>query len=150
MLVSLVALVMLMPVSYRAGADVSHSHTVFQGLIDAITGQPHQHHGSPADDSGHSHARRDARHPGTASEQEQGLIEPDHHSAERLEPKHPAPDMPTWLGLSTPIDATAAIHALGALVTALLGGSVRRSIGEAVRSLTGLSLALEPPPPRHA
>lgn len=146
MLASLVALVMLMPVSYRAGADVSHSHTIFQGLIDAVTRQPHQHHGTPADDSG----QRDSGHASSSSGGEHGPVELDHDSGERREPKHHAPDMPTWLGLSTPIDATAAIHALGTLVTAMLGGSARRSIREVARRLTGLSLALEPPPPRPA
>jgi len=147
MLASLVALVMLMPVSYRAGADVSHSHTIFQGLIDTIVGQPH-HHGGPVRDRDDLHAKGDTGHAGTRSQGEHGPGQRDDRAAERLEPNYPAPDMPTWLGLSNPIDATTAIHALGALVTALAGGSARRSLGNPVRRLTGLSLTLEPPPPR--
>jgi hypothetical protein len=39
----LVLATLLMPVSYRAGSDISHPHTIFQGLVDLITGEPHHH-----------------------------------------------------------------------------------------------------------
>ncbi|HEV2066621.1 MAG TPA: hypothetical protein VGR08_07285, partial [Thermomicrobiales bacterium] len=85
MLASLVALVMLMPVSYRAGADVSHSHTIFQGLIDTIIGLPH-HHSSPVSDHDASHAEGGAGHASSSAAGRHRPVERDHDSAERLEP----------------------------------------------------------------
>jgi hypothetical protein len=128
MLALLVMLVVLMPVSYRAGTDASHPHTIFQELIDLVVGQPHHHH-----DDGHAH--------GTAD---------DHRAAERAEPALAAPDMPTWLGLSNPVDATAAIHALGALVAALLLGTGQGVVRAGVPNLTGRNPGVDPPPPRFA
>jgi hypothetical protein len=140
MLVLLVALVVLMPVSYRAGTTASHPHTIFQGLIDMVVGQPHQHGDDHHHDSPHGDASRSGieRSPG-------GL---GHRAAERSESRLASPDMPSWLGLSSPIDGTAAIHALGVLVAVILSGSAGRSLWDAVRAFSGLSLKLDPPPPR--
>lgn len=141
LLLLLVALVLLMPVNYRAGTDASHPHTIFQGLIDMVTRQPHHHHGD------HDPPRDGADHAGTAN-LDGGSETSDPGAAERIEPHLTSPDMPSWLGLSSPIDATAAIHALGALVAAILGGSGMRSLCDAVRVFSGLTLTLDPPPPR--
>lgn len=140
MLALLVALVVLMPVSYRAGTDTSHAHTIFQGLIDRVIGQPHHHH----DD--HVHEADTAAAP-SIGDGEDAVGRP---AAERMEPSPTSPDMPSWLGLSSPIDATAAIHALGALVAGLLAGLTRRSLDTPVRFPVGLMPAVEPPPPRPA
>lgn len=144
MLVLLVALVVLMPVSYRAGTDAAHPHTIFQGLIDMVIGQPH-HHGEHDHASGLGDSHASAEHPGG----EHGGGSTD-QVAKRLEPAAASPDMPTLLGLSSPIDATAAIHALGALIAAMLSGSARCSLRDSVQSLDGLSVVLDPPPPRLA
>lgn len=138
MLALLLVLIVLMPVSYRAGTDSSHPHTIFQSLIDMAIGQPHHDH--PWDGANHAGAGNIVGAAETS----------DHGAAERLEPNLASPDMPTVLGLSSPIDATASIHALGALVAAILSGSGPRSIRDAVRTLSGLIPALEPPPPRLA
>lgn len=143
MLVSLVAFVVLMPVSYRAGTGVSHPHTIFQGLIDMVTGQPHHHHGD------HDQALGNAKRAGAGTELNASrMSNQGQGSAERQDPNLSSPDMPTLLGLSSPIDATASIHALGALVAAILSGSGARAIWGTVRTRSELIPALEPPPPR--
>lgn len=145
MLALLVALVVLMPVSYRAGTDASHPHTIFQGLIDMVVGQPHQH----GDDHHHDSPHADADADRSSVERSHGAsTSSGHRAAESLEPSLASPDMPSWLGLSSPIDGTAAIHALGALVAVLLSGSSGRSLWGAVRAFPGLILTLDPPPPR--
>lgn len=147
MLALLVALVVLMPVSYRAGTDASHAHTIFQGPIDMMIGQPHHDHG----EYDHDDAPYNAKHvrTGTAHD-ESGMSDQNHRTAEQLEPSATSPDMPTWLGLSSPIDVVASIHALGALVAAILSGLTQRSLRDSVRTLDGLSVTLEPLPPRLA
>ncbi len=141
--VLLVVLVVLMPVSYRAGTDVSHPHTIFQSLIDTPTGKPHHH----AHD--HSHEDKDEEQAGS-----EGLpVAPgssDHQRAEHLEPHLTSPDMPSWLTLSNPIVASAAIQALAALVAVILSSSVARSMREVVCVISGLTLPLKPPPPRRS
>lgn len=147
MLALLVALVVLMPVSYRAGTDTSHSHTIFQGLIDMVIGQPH-HHAST-----HSHApvSSDAEHRDTQTAHDATRrTDQDQHPSEGPEAGTTSPDMPALLGLSMPIDGTASIHALGALLAAILGGSAIRSIWGTVRTASGRTPTLEPPPPRRA
>jgi hypothetical protein len=37
---------LMMPVNYRAGTTTEHTHTILQGIIDAIAGQPHTHPGA--------------------------------------------------------------------------------------------------------
>lgn len=149
MLASLVALVVLMPVSYRAGTDTSHSHTIFQGLIDMVLGQPHQH--SSTHDHDNTSASSDAEHEGTGTTHDgTGASDQDQHPTERLEAGVASPDMSALLGLSMPIDATASIHALGALLAAILGGSATRSIWDTIRAGPGRIPALEPLPPRLA
>ncbi|MDQ3539524.1 MAG: hypothetical protein M3440_02450 [Chloroflexota bacterium] len=145
MLALLVALIVMMPVSYRAGTDASHAHTIFQGLIDMMIGQPHHHHG----EHDHGDSPGNAEHAVTgSSDGASGSTDP--QVAERLEPNATSPDMPTLLGLSSPIDATAAIHALGALIASMLSGSAQRSLRASVRPLDGLTLLVDSPPPRLA
>lgn len=53
-------LVLLMPMSYRAGTETDHPHAFFQELIDLATGTPHEH-GSRVGVS-HEHGAGDALH----------------------------------------------------------------------------------------
>lgn len=43
MLAGMALLVLLMPMSYRAGTEADHPHAFFQELIDIATGTPHEH-----------------------------------------------------------------------------------------------------------
>lgn len=60
MLVGMALLVLLMPMSYRAGTETAHPHAFFQDLIDLATGTPHEH-GSHVGAS-HEHGAGDAQH----------------------------------------------------------------------------------------
>lgn len=43
----LVLATLMMPVNYRAGTDLAHSHSVFQSIIDTVTGHTHHHANEP-------------------------------------------------------------------------------------------------------
>lgn len=145
MLVLLTALVMLMPVSYRAGTETSHPHTIFQVMIDMVAGHPHHHHGNHDDRADHAHAGNPET--GTADDAySPGGHVPD--ADERMDPTPSSPDIPTSLGMSNPIDVAASIHALGALVAAILGGSAACPLWDSVRGSSGVVPSLTPPPPR--
>lgn len=44
----LVVATLMMPVNYRAGTDLIHSHSVFQTIIDAVSGHAHNHANDPS------------------------------------------------------------------------------------------------------
>ncbi len=123
LLILLVATV-IMPVDYKAGADREHAHTIFQGVIDAITG--HSHHHAHPDDA-------DTAPP-------PGL--PD--------PVRSEPDVPQPLGSSMPITALAAIQDLGLLIAALLAGAIVRPNWSLAAHLLNRCIGVETPPPRMA
>jgi hypothetical protein len=121
LLLALVLATRLMPVSYRAGADHDHPHTIFQGLIDAVVGHSHHHHHTV--DDAHS--------------------EPDPSV-------YAGPDAPNVLELSMPISSLTAIAALGFLIAALLAGIAARPGWSTASRLVDRTLTVEPPPPRPA
>lgn len=135
-LLMLVAGVLMMPVSYRAGADVAHPHTVFQGVIDAIRGEPH-HHG-----------------------QATAPVAPSPFSPPAV-PLHsnPAPltntsalhdvDVPSQLQAATPMLAETSLLTLGLLIAVLLlAWRHRWHVWAAVGHLEPVVMDLESPPPR--
>ena len=122
MLLVLLLAMLLMPVSYRAGSDREHAHTIFQGMIDAVLGQPHHHHHHGEDDA---HAENDA-------------------TAEAR------PDIPNPLGLSTPISSQAAIQILGLLIAGMLTAVAVRPLWADARRLLERAFTEDPPPPRRA
>jgi hypothetical protein len=154
----LVLMILLMPISYRAGTETSHAHTVFQGIVDAITGHPHHHSGDanakltesarlspfvsvnvPLCSLVFDHTEAaDAGAAGFHEAEDDGSTVPN------------APDIPEQLGLSSPIESTSAIHELGSLIALLLAGAVRASLWGKVNRLFQVSITQDPPPPRHA
>ena len=51
---AILALVLvLMPVSYKAGASTAHPHTVFQAMLDQALGESHNHADQPAPTNNH-------------------------------------------------------------------------------------------------
>jgi len=142
MLVLLLAATLVMPIQYKAGAPDEHAHTVFQGLIDAISGYPHHHAGDTAEQ----------RRPTPVSPFAnpaiplQAMIDAD------LDSTSPSPvtDVPALLALSMPILAMTAVQALGLLVAAALARVADRDPWDRPARLTGWCRPLEPPPPRPA
>lgn len=127
--------ILTMPVSYRAGTDEAHPHTIYQGIVDAVFG-PHHHPEPSAPAAGAASPFVAAGVPlGTAA------VDGDPVAAG-------GPDVPQRLGLSNPIDARAPILALGALIAILLAGRVTRLDQSSLAIPRGAVPSLEPPPPR--
>lgn len=131
LLLVLLFAVLLMPVSYRAGTDHAHAHPVFQIMIDAIRGEPH-HHGEQPEASAPSPFSR----PGVP------LV------ASAAESPDDQIDLAYTSDTTFPLLVSASLLMLGALVNALLMGSVRREIWSTIQRLSPIWLALESPPPR--
>lgn len=142
-LLALLLTTFVMPVSYRAGGDHAHAHTIFQGLIDAIVGQPH-HHGP--DDTAADPASPFA--PAAIPLSAHADLREDPRSAD--EPVVTKVDTPEQLGLSMPIVASAAILTLGLLVAALLTLQDGRQIWANGARLLAREVGVEIPPPRQA
>jgi len=138
----LFAATLVMPVSYRAGADHAHAHTIIQGIIDTIVGHPH-HHGDHAHEPSAQLGSPFA--PTGPSLSVYAGPEDVNRQAEDVTPEL---DPPERLGLSMPISAAAAVQALGMLVAALLGGACRRPLWHEARRLLNRTVGVETPPPR--
>jgi len=149
---------LLMPVSYRAGTETSHPHTIFQGMVDAVTGDRHHHSGDTEAEGVESLAlspfvpatvplgslmfdRPETADPGAAGP---------HRTGGDRTTIPGAPDIPAQLGLSSPIESATAIHELGALIALLLAGAVCASLWDKVNRLFQMCITQDPPPPRHA
>lgn len=151
---SLALLMLLMPVSYRAGTSTAHAHTIFQGIVDSISDRPH--HGDQA--GGHI-ARVTIPSPFApvtvplgswmtdhADAPEMGTTTRDHGTATTV---LSAPDIPERVGLYSPIAASSPIHELGMLVALLLAGAARSSLWGKVNMLLQICITQDPPPPRQ-
>jgi len=151
----LVLMTLLMPISYRAGTETSHAHTVFQGIVDAITGHPH-HHSGDANAKLSESARLSPFVPanvplGSLTLDAGGSTASTSAAAHRAEDQRTmVPDFPAQLGLSSPIESTSAIHELGSLIALLLAGAVCASLWGKVNRLFQVFITQDPPPPRHA
>jgi hypothetical protein len=142
-LITLLAATLVMPVSYRAGADHAHAHTIFQGLIDTLVGHPH-HHGDPV-----TPVPSDPVSPFTPAGVPLSLLEPHEDAFDRTDAVQTALDVPEQLGLSKPITAQASIQWLGLLIAALLIGAGSRRLFHEVPHLVSRTVGVEIPPPRQ-
>jgi len=111
----LVMLLLVMPVSYRAGADEAHPHPIFQPVIDRIVGH-HHHHGD------HDHA------PGKAAP-----TVPD------------TPDMPSLAALKPAVDQPLALAATVTLLLATAAVATWRHLWPRIRVPDGTVTCPEPP-----
>ncbi len=135
----LIVATLVMPVSYRAGSDTAHAHTVFQGLIDLIAGHQHHHDGEDVAASQSPASMLFSPLPPSL------LIAANHvdQIASTADP-----DVPEILGMSVPISALAAIQGLRLLVLALLASIVVGRLWGQIPVLMAIQLAIETPPPR--
>lgn len=137
-LLVLLGAVLMMPVSYRAGTDQAHVHTIFQGMIDAVIGHQHTH----ADQHEQVTAPSPFSPPGIPLSATDG-----HHTTPVTGAES---DVPQQVQFAGPALAFTALLALGALVAALVTRDGSRLLWRSLHPLAAIDLALEPPPPRQA
>ncbi len=134
LLLLLVAGVLMMPVSYRAGTDSPHVHAIFQPMVDTLLGASHHH----------DHQRSD--HVGPAPSP---FSSPSIPLTAGAPLPHAEPDVPSQIQMATTALAVTAILGLGQLIATLLSGSSRRPFWIVAHHLSPTALWPEPPPPRQ-
>lgn len=151
-------LLILMPVSYKAGTSTSHAHSVFQALIDQAGDETHSH----GDDSG---TREPASSPlylelniplSTIAELESPIVSIEAlvlthrltHNAE-LELPQSSPDLPEITSLQATPDIGTALVFLSALLALLFIQQPMRRIWFSTSLPEAFRLISEGPPPRH-
>jgi hypothetical protein len=140
LLVSLAALLLVMPVSYRAGTEVAHPHAVFQGWIDAADGSAGHHH-HPESTATHRAAGRDhAEHSAARWAAGQDGIAAGGPAAEA--------DTPTLSALKAPLSSAMPLLALAGVLLLLVISAAWRPLWAASASLLGAFSSPEAPPPR--
>lgn len=140
LLVSLAALLLVMPVSYRAGTEVAHPHAVFQGWIDAADGSAGHHH-HPETTATHPAAGRDhAEHSAARWATGQDGIAAGGPAAEA--------DTPTLSALKVPLSPAMPLLALAGVLLLLVISAAWRPLWAASASLLGAFPWPEAPPPR--
>lgn len=160
----LVAVLLTMPESYKAGTEAPHPHAFFQGVIEAITGHQHEHDGIA-----------DATSTPDASTAAGSLLSPfgganiplaasatvdSSPSTVTIDAATGAPldtaalqtriDTPHVTSLKPAADQGSAITAIGLLVSIWFAARPVRRIWFAVAHLTGNAVAIEAPPPRRS
>lgn len=115
----LAMLLLVMPTSYRAGAEDAHPHPIFQPVIDQIIGRPH-HHGEKTT---------------SAAPLPDPRLPDGNHDLPSSTTMKPAPDQP--LALVAP-----------GMLLLLAAVTVRRYHSPRVRLPADAVPSLEPPPPR--
>lgn len=148
-LLTLLLATIVMPVDYRAGADVEHPHTIFQGVIDAITGHHHHHHEEPDGARGITRVTATTSAFVPVGVPLSIVAEPPLQSL-HVEAVSQDTDAPELLGASMPITFLASIQALGQLVAALLAGTIARPLWSQAPRLLNRAVGVEIPPPRLA
>ena len=165
-MLGMVSLLLLMPVNYRAGAETAHPHAFFQGMIDLITGQTHEHADADAPvrviqsvptpsateasispftapDIPLAAARRVAvtvaGYPGETSPLASSMT---------TSQMHLSPDTPQLTDLRPALEQGAAIASIGVILTLLLAAAAGRLLWFPETRLTGRTSSCEPPPPR--
>ncbi len=131
---------LMMPVSYRAGTGSSHPHTIFQVMIDAISGTPHTH-GEPV----HQPERHTPSPFAPLSVPLAAAVQAD----ARVDPAAES-DTPVMLQLTSPISDTSAIQLLALIVAGMLLFGPYRPTWASLRAPRPMPNRIETPPPRPA
>lgn len=155
LLLAMAALLLVMPMSYRAGTAYSHPHAFFQVFIDAATG--HSHH-----DAGELTPGSVAEPAGTLS----SFVPPDvplqppagtagvhspvvaGHILFSPQATSQASDTPALTALTAPLEQASGIPALSLSLLLLLAADQRRALWAQARAPRGVTTAPELPPPR--
>jgi hypothetical protein len=136
LLLLMVGTMVMMPVTYRAGTDQAHVHTIFQGMVDTLLGTPHHHPNhheggaapSPFSPPGIPLRTIDGHHTTTATDADS--------------------DTPQQVELAGPALATTALLQLSSLVATLLAGWKPRPLWNSSQELSAIPARPEAPPPR--
>lgn len=139
-LAALAALLLVMPISYRAGTEVAHPHAVFQGWFDSAHGGIGHHHPEGRV------ARYDAEHPRASHPVArwatgQDGIATDTPTAEV--------DAPTLSALNAPLSPAMPLLLLAGVLLLSLARASWRPLWAAAAALPGAILVPEAPPPRQ-
>jgi hypothetical protein len=148
-LLTLLLATIVMPVDYRAGAKVEHPHTIFQGVIDAITGHHHHHH-EEAETTGPVSSPAVTFTPFVPVGVPLSILADPLGQPLQVEAVSQDTDAPELLGVSMPITSLASIQALGQLVAALLAGTIARPLWSQAPRLLNRAVGVDIPPPRQA
>lgn len=157
------ALVLLtMPVSYRAGTELVHPHTVFQVMVDQMRGVVHEH--GDASSTAHAHKPASTKHViaspflsvNVPLSSYAAMISPELavHAlmTDQRVPGHlpltMSPDVPNLTSLQAPPELVSALAVLALLLTLLLCRQPLHRIWFGYAPLTGIHTRLETPPPR--
>lgn len=155
LLLAMVALILFMPMSYRAGTAFSHPHAFFQVFIDAATG--HAHHDADELVAG-SQPERDGTFspfvpPDVPLQQPRGDDAVHYrvvagHLLFSTQASGHAPDAPVLAALTAPLEQATGIPALSLIVLLLLAADRRRAIWALATRPQGAILTPDLPPPR--
>lgn len=142
------ALVLCMPMSYRAGTAFSHPHAFFQVFIDAATGHGHHDAGEQPEQAG---TFSPFVPPDVPLQQPKGdagvryrVI--DGHIFSSSPAGDRASDTPALSALTAPLEQATGIPALSLIVLLLFAADRRRAVWALARAPGGLIPAPEPPP----
>jgi hypothetical protein len=157
-------ILVLMPVSYRAGTESAHPHTVFQVIVDEVRGEAHGHAGDRA--TSHTHERQSSpsaslfllslnvplsmyaslNDPGAAFD---SMVRMHNlaHSAGIVLPKVD-PDLPILTSVHGVSESASALTQFILLAALLLFVQPLRRVWFSSDILRGISQAIEGPPPR--
>ena len=140
-LAALVALLLVMPISYRGGTEVAHPHAVFQGWFDAAHGE-----------TGHYHpeervARYAAEHPRASHPVARWATGQDGIATEVPTAEV---DAPTLSALNAPLSPVMPLLALASVLLLSVASASWRPLWATAALLPGAILVPDAPPPRRS
>jgi hypothetical protein len=158
----LALVLILMPVSYKAGTATAHPHTVFQAIVDQVHGETHSHGEEPAPASSSIDAAQpafflslniplstfaDMETPAAAIE----LMVRAHHQTHTLGLPIVAfdPDLPQLTSVHGASELATALTLLATIWALLFLQHPIRRIWFSPSILCGIGEAIESPPPRQ-
>jgi hypothetical protein len=166
-LAAMALILLLMPVSYKAGTEQAHPHTVFQVMIDTARGTTHQHGGERQ--AAHAHLTVNVTEPAIATKPAflavnlplsayATMISPElalHHlMAAHWIPDHPPlsvnMDAPSLTSLQGSSELATALTSLMLMLALLLLREPLQRLWFGSVTLSGIRCQIESPPPQFA
>ena len=145
-LVAMAALLLLMPISYRAGTEATHPHAVFQVWLDSARGGSHHHHGDHPPEAASHHAAADHH-------ADQGVTRwagaPGFHTVASARAVEEALDPPTLSPLKAPLSPALPLLTLAGDLLLLVVSTSWLPLWAGPARMRARHPAPEPPPPRR-
>jgi hypothetical protein len=139
-------LVVMMPVSYRAGTESAHPHTIFQAMIDRATGHTHRH---PGEHQPHTHATTGSALSPFASPAIPLNVAHTLAPAPATATMQPDPDVPSITTAKPSLDQPLILTATLGLLLLAATVVVRRMMWPRLPWPEALAVAPDIPPPRN-